>query len=257
MSNIKAAFDHGKAFIGFLTAGDPDYETSKACLLALAEGGADLIEVGIPFSDPIAEGPVIQGADLRSLQSGTTTDSVFRLVEEVRESISCPMVFMTYLNVVFSYGYEHFFARCAEVGISGIIIPDMPLEEKEEVSCVASRYGVDTVSLVAPTSRERIRLIASQAEGFIYVVSSLGVTGVRDKIVTDLSGMLSEIRSVTDLPAAIGFGISTPEQARQMAEYADGVIVGSAMVRMVEQYKKDAPQHIYDYVKKMKSALRD
>ncbi len=255
MSNIASAFQNGKAYVGFLTGCDPDYETSKQCMLALAEGGADLIEVGIPFSDPIAEGPVIQEADLRALKSGATTDTVFRLVDELKDSIHCPMVFMTYLNVVFSYGYERFFSRCAEVGIQGIIIPDMPFEEKGEVESVASRYGIDTISLIAPTSEERIRLIASKAQGFLYVVSSLGVTGVRKEIVSDLGGIMEQVRSVTDLPAAIGFGINTPEQAKEISSYADGIIVGSAMVRMVEQYGADAPAHIRDYVREMKAAM--
>ena len=255
MSNIYKAFENKKAFIAFLTAGDPDFETSVECFKAVARAGADLIEVGIPFSDPIAEGPVIQEADLRALEAGMTTDKVFELVREVRKETDVPMVFMSYINPIYHYGAERFFEKAAEVGIDGAIIPDMPYEEKDELTGAAKKFGLDIISMIAPTSEERIKMIAKEAEGFIYVVSSLGVTGVRSEINTDLGSMMKLVREVTDVPAAIGFGISTPEQAKKMAGYADGAIVGSAMVRIVAAEGKNAPEKLYEYVKSMKEAL--
>ena len=255
MSNIYKAFENKKAFIAFLTAGDPDFETSVECFKAVARAGADLIEVGIPFSDPIAEGPVIQEADLRALDSGMTTDKVFELVKEVRKETDVPMVFMSYINPIYHYGAEKFFEKAAEVGIDGAIIPDMPYEEKDELAGAAKKFGLDIISMIAPTSEERIKMIAKEAERFIYVVSSPGVTGVRSEINTDLGSMMNLVREVTDVPAAIGFGISTPEQARKMAGYADGAIVGSAMVRIVAAEGKNAPLKLYEYVKSMKEAL--
>lgn len=255
MSNIAQAFDHGKAFIPFITCGDPDLETTAAAVRAAVENGADLIELGIPFSDPTAEGPVIQGANLRALQGGVTTDQIFGLVRDLRRDVTVPLVFMTYANVVFSYGTERFFSACGEAGIDGLILPDLPFEEKDEFLPFCRQFGVQLISLVAPTSENRIAMIAREAEGFLYVVSSLGVTGTRSEINTDLSSMLEVVRQNTSIPAAIGFGISTPEQAKTMAEIADGVIVGSAIIKLLEQHGKDAPQHISAYVKSMKDAI--
>ena len=256
MSNIASAFDHGKAFIAFLTCGDPDLETTAAAVRAAVRGGADLIELGIPFSDPTAEGPVIQEANLRALTAGTTTDKIFNLVSELRKDVTVPMVFMTYANVVFSYGAEKFISTCAEVGIDGLILPDIPFEEKEEFLPICSQYDVALISLIAPTSANRIGMIAKEAEGFIYLVSSLGVTGERSEIKTDLRSIVELIRANTDVPCAIGFGISTPEQAKQMASLSDGAIVGSAIVRLLEKHGKDAPKYIGEYVKSMKDAIR-
>ena len=253
---IADAFKNGKAFIPFITAGDPSLEKTKEFVLAMEKAGADLVEIGIPFSDPIAEGVVIQETDLRSLEAGTTTDGVFEMVAELRKETDMPLVFMTYLNIVFYYGYEKFFSNCEKVGISGIIIPDMPYEEKGECEAIAAGHGVELVSMVAPTSEERIRMIASGAHGFLYVVSSMGVTGVRAEIRTDLASMLKAIRQATDLPAAIGFGINTPEQAKKMSEIADGVIVGSAIVKLVAKYGENATPYIAGYVKSMKDAIR-
>ena len=255
MSRIKEAFAKGKAFIPFLTCGDPDLETAAKLVRAMAENGADLIELGIPFSDPTAEGPVIQGANLRALSGGVTTDKIFAMVEELRKDVSVPMVFMTYANVVFSYGSERFLEACARVGIDGLILPDVPFEEKEEFDGVCKQYGLDLVSLVAPTSKERIAQIAREASGFIYVVSSLGVTGVRKEITTDIGAMVQEIKANTDLHCAVGFGISTPEQARKMAACSDGVIIGSAIVRLVAQYGRDAAVPVAEYVRSIKQAI--
>lgn len=256
MSNIRQAFENGKAFIPFITCGDPDLETTKAAVLEAVENGADLIELGIPFSDPTAEGPVIQGANLRALTGGVTTDKIFAFVEELRESVTIPLVFMTYANVVFSYGAERFLSTCRRIGIDGIILPDLPFEEKEEFLPICRKYGVDLISLIAPTSANRIAMIAREAEGFIYVVSSLGVTGARAEIQTDLTSIVAAIRENTSVPCAIGFGISTPEQAKKMADIADGAIVGSAIIKFLEKYGKDAPHFIGEYVKSMKDAIR-
>ena len=255
MSNIRKAFENGKAFIPFITCGDPDLGTTAAVVRAAAENGADLIELGIPFSDPTAEGPVIQAANLRALTGGVTTDKIFSLVRELRRDVKIPMVFMTYANVIFSYGAEAFLSVCKEIQIDGLILPDLPFEEKEEFLSLCRKYGVDLISLIAPTSKNRIAMIAKEAEGFLYIVSSLGVTGARSEIQTDLASIVEVVRQNTDIPCAIGFGISTPEQAGRMASLADGVIVGSAIVKRLEQYGKDAPEHIGRYVKSMKNAL--
>lgn len=255
MSNIRKAFENGKAFIPFITCGDPDLETTYKSVMAAIENGADLIELGIPFSDPTAEGPVIQGANLRALSGGVTTDKIFDLVKRLRGETDIPMVFMTYANVVFSYGSEKFISICSDIGIDGLIIPDLPYEEKDEFLPYCKKYGVDLISLIAPTSGDRVAMIAKEAEGFIYVVSSLGVTGTRSSIETDLSSIVDIIRKNTDIPCAIGFGISTPAQAHDMAALADGAIVGSAIIKLLEQYGKDAPEYIGAYVKSMKEAL--
>ena len=255
MSNIRKAFENGKAFIPFITCGDPDLETTAAVVRAAAANGADLIELGIPFSDPTAEGPVIQGANLRALNGGVTTDKIFDLVRDLRRDVEVPMVFMTYANVVFSYGSERFISTCREIGIDGLILPDVPYEEKEEFLPICRRYGVDLISLIAPTSEDRIAMIAREAEGFLYIVSSLGVTGVRSEIRTDLGAIVETVRQNTDIPCAIGFGISTPEQAAKMAGISDGAIVGSAIVRLIGEHGKDAPEYVGEYVKRMKEAL--
>ena len=255
MSNIYKAFENKKAFIAFLTAGDPDFETSVRNFKAVAEAGADLIEIGIPFSDPIAEGPVIQEADIRALEAGMTTDKIFELLKEVRKDVDIPIVFMTYANPVFHYGADRFFKNASEAGADGIIIPDCTFEERHEFDEVAAKYGMDFISMIAPTSEDRIKEIASQAKGFIYVVSSLGVTGVRSEIKTDLESIVKLIKEATDTPAAIGFGISTPEQAAKMSKVADGVIVGSAMVRIVASEGVNAPEKLAEYVREMKAGM--
>ena len=255
MSRISKAFENKKAFIAFLTAGDPDYETSLANFRAVIDAGADLIEVGIPFSDPIAEGPVIQEADIRSLSAGMTTDKVFELVKTLRKDHDIPIVFMTYANPVYHYGADRFFENAADAGADGIIIPDCPFEERGEFEKTAADHGIDLISMIAPTSDDRIKTIAAGAKGFIYVVSSLGVTGVRSEINTDLGSILGLIREATDTPAAIGFGISRPDQAEKMSKLADGVIVGSAMVRIVAEHGKNAPEKLAEYVRSMKAVM--
>ena len=256
MSRIAEAFQHEKAFIPFMTCGDPDLETTAKAVRAAAAAGADLIELGIPFSDPTAEGPVIQEANLRALTGGVTTDKIFDLVRGLPTDVTVPMVFMTYANVIFSYGAERFIKTCAEIGIDGLILPDLPYEEKEEFLPQCRQYGVDLISFVAPTSDDRIEMIAREAEGFLYIVSSLGVTGTRSEITTDLASIVKTVRRSTDIPCAIGFGISTPEQARKMAAIADGAIVGSAIVKLFARYGREAPERVGEYVKTMKDAIR-
>ena len=255
MNRIHEAFEKGKAFIPFLTCGDPDLATTAAAVRAAVANGADLVELGIPFSDPTAEGPVIQAANVRALAGGITTDGIFAMVRELRRDIRVPLVFMTYANVVYSYGSERFLAACRDIGVDGLILPDIPLEERQEFLPLCRRYEVKLISMIAPTSEQRIADIAKDAEGFLYIVSSLGVTGVRQEIRTDLAAILRVVRRHTSLPCAIGFGISTPEQAGKMSELADGVIVGSAIVKLLEQYGDAAPEHIGKYIGTMKAAM--
>lgn len=256
MTKIADAFAAGKAFIPFLTCGDPDLETTEKLIGAMAEAGADLIELGIPFSDPTAEGPVIQEANLRALSAGTTTDKIFDMVRRVRKTVSIPMVFMTYANVIFSYGADRFLQTAAEIGMNGIIVPDVPFEEKQEFEPLCQKYGLAQISMIAPTSHDRIRAIAEQANGFLYCVSSLGVTGTRSSITTDIGAMVQLVKEVKDIPCAVGFGISTPEQAESMCRQADGAIVGSAIVKLIAQYGGDSVQPVADYVRSMKNACR-
>lgn len=255
MSNIQRAFENGKAFIPFLTCGDPSLEVTEQIVYAMERAGADLIELGIPFSDPTAEGPVIQEANIRALKGGVTTDKVFDMVRTLRKTVKIPMVFMTYANVIFSYGSESFIKKCGEIGIDGLILPDIPFEEKDEFEKICKENHVDLISMIAPTSHERISMIAKEAEGFIYCVSSLGVTGMRNTINTDIKSMVDLVKREKKIPCAVGFGISTPEQARNMAQCADGVIVGSAIVKLCAQYGADCTAHIEEYIRSMKEAI--
>ena len=255
MNRIENAFKNKKAFIGFLTAGDPTFDASFENIMAMIKAGADLVEIGIPFSDPIAEGPVIQGANVRALKNGMTTDRAFELAAKIRAQSDIPLVFMTYVNPVYKYGYDKFFARCAQIGVDGLICPDLPFEEKNEADGAAKAHGIALISMIAPTSEQRIKSIAESASGFLYIVSSMGVTGVRSEIKTDLGSIMESVRKYAKIPAAIGFGVSTPEQAKKMSEIADGVIVGSAIVRLVEKFGVKAPEEIYRFVKAMKDAI--
>ncbi|MCR5397155.1 MAG: tryptophan synthase subunit alpha [Lachnospiraceae bacterium] len=253
--SIKEAFLNKKAFIPFITCGDPSLEVTEQLVYAMEEAGASFIELGIPFSDPTAEGPVIQEANIRALSGGVTTDKVFEMVANIRKNSQIPLVFMTYANVVFSYGVDKFMKKSKEVGMNGLILPDVPFEEKEEFASVAREYGLEFISLIAPTSHERIKMIAKEADGFVYCVSSLGVTGVRSEITTDIGAMVSLVKEAKEIPAAVGFGISTPEQAKKMAEKADGVIVGSAIVKLCGKYKKDCVPYVKEYVISMVEAI--
>lgn len=255
MSKIHEAFEHGKAFIAFVTGGDPDLDTTKKIIKEMETAGADLIEIGIPFSDPIAEGPVIQEANERALANGCTTDKLFDALKDIKDEVTVPLVFLTYINPIYAYGVEKFLDRCNECGIQGLIIPDLPYEEKDEISDECKNHDVDIISLIAPTSHDRIKMIAKEATGFIYCVSSLGVTGVRSDINTDLGEMVKLVRETTNIPCAFGFGIATPEQAEYVAKYSDGAIVGSAIVKIVAKYGKDCLPFINEYVKNMKEAV--
>ncbi|OPZ93567.1 MAG: Tryptophan synthase alpha chain [Firmicutes bacterium ADurb.Bin419] len=256
MNKLKQAFNHGKAFIPFITAGDPSLEITEQLIIKVAEAGADLIEIGIPFSDPVAEGPVIQEADNRALVAGTTTDKIFDMMKKVRKVCNIPIAFMTYANPIFTYGTEKFMKNCQETGVDAVIVPDIPYEEREELVPFCSKYDVTFISMIAPTSNERIKMIAREAEGFLYCVSSMGVTGVRKEVGSNASEMIKLAKEVKDIPCAIGFGISTPEQAAAMSEISDGVIVGSAIVKIVAQYGVECVPHVVEYVKDMKNAMR-
>lgn len=255
MNRIKSAFENKKAFIAFVTGGDPDLETTEALIPQMAEAGADLIEIGIPFSDPIAEGIIIQEADVRALKAQTTTDKLFEMVKRVRAKVEVPLVFMTYMNPVYTYGTEKFMKKCAECGIDGVIIPDVPFEERGEVKDICESQGVELISMIVPASKERINMIAREAKGFLYCMSSLGVTGVRSKITTNIKEMVEQVKEVSDIPCAIGFGISTPIQAKEMAAVSDGAIVGSAIVKIIAQYGKNCIKPVCAYIKEMKAAV--
>jgi len=255
MTRVQQAFANGKAFIPFITAGDPTMEITEQLVIKMAEEGADLIELGIPFSDPVAEGIVIQRADERALAGGTTTDKIFEMVRRVRKVCGIPLAFMTYVNPIFTYGVDRFMKNCQEIGIDALIVPDLPFEEKEELLPSCLEYNIELISLIAPTSHDRIRMIAREAQGFVYCVSSMGVTGVRQEISTDIGEMIKLVKEVKDIPCAIGFGISSPEQAAKMARLADGVIVGSAIVKIVEQYGINCVPYVAEYVREMKKAV--
>ena len=255
MSRIKKAFENRKAFIGFITAGDPSLDKTEEFVLEMERAGASLVELGIPFSDPIAEGPVIQDANIRALSAGCTTDKIFDMVKSLRTKTDIPLVFMGYVNTLYKYGYEKFFKKCQEIGIDGVILPDIPFEEKGEVKQVADQYGIDVISLIAPTSEKRIQMIAKEAEGFIYVVSSMGVTGMRSEIKTDIESIVANIKSVTDVPVAVGFGINTREQVEKYTSIADGAIVGSAIVKIIETHGENASKYIYDYISEINSTV--
>lgn len=254
MNRIEKVFQNNKAFIPFITAGDPTLSITKELVLCMEEAGADLIELGIPFSDPVAEGPVIQAADDRALANGATTDKIFMMLEELRKESSIPVAFMTYINPIYTYGVERFMEQCRKVQVDGIIVPDMPYEEKEEIKPYCDQYGITLISMITPTSMERIKMIAKEAEGFLYCVSSLGVTGVRSNLGTGIAAMIAQAKESKNIPCAIGFGISTPEQAKAMASLADGVIVGSAIVKIVGEYGEACVPYVRDYVRRMKEA---
>lgn len=255
-NGIKRAFDNKKAFIAFITGGDPNIEITRRLIPEMERAGADLIEIGIPFSDPVAEGIVIQNANERSLKAGTTTDLIFDMVKRIRNQVSVPLVFLTYVNPIFTYGVEEFFTRCEECGVEGVIVPDLPFEEKEEIKSYSSAHGVDIISLIAPTSDERIQMIAKESEGFVYLVSSMGVTGVRSSFQTDIKSIVGKIKDNTDTPCAVGFGISTPAQVKEMTDIADGAIVGSAIVKIIEQHGENCIEPVCSYVEEMKSACK-
>lgn len=244
-----------KALITFITAGDPDLEATERAVFEMFDNGADIIELGVPFSDPVAEGVTIQKSSLRSLKNGTNLTKIFETVKRIREKTEKPLILMMYINTIFVYGTDRFFADCKQYGIDGVIVPDMPFEERDEVQEYAEKYGVLNINLVAPTSRNRIEKIASESKGFLYCVSSTGVTGVRSGYTTDFDDFFGTIRKYAKCPCAVGFGISGPEQAKKMSGYCDGVIVGSAIVRIFEEKGADAPKAAGEFVKSLKEAI--
>ncbi|MBW1606294.1 tryptophan synthase subunit alpha [Lactobacillus sp. Sy-1] len=256
MSKLSDAFTGRHKLVGFVTANDPDMATTVNNVVALAEGGADVVEIGVPFSDPIADGPVIQRADLRALRDfDLPMKAIFDAVAEIRTKTAVPLVFLTYLNIVLQYGYDEFCRDCKKYGVDGLIIPDLPYEEKGELTPYTTKYEIDLVPLITLNSGDRIKPIAKDASGFVYLVSSLGVTGERDHFSDQLSSIVKQIKADTTVPVAIGFGVHEPEQARQLAEFADGVIIGSAFVKIVEKYKTDAPKYLKQFANEVKSAM--
>jgi len=256
MNRLNQVFANGKAFIPFITAGDPSIEITEQLVLQMAEAGADLIELGIPFSDPVAEGQVIQDANIRALSNGVTVDKIFDMLKRIRKTCNVPIAFMTYANPIFAYNSDRFLRNCLEAGVDALIVPDLPFEEKGELMPFCLKYGIILISLIAPTSSNRIHMIAREAQGFVYCVSSMGVTGIRQNIGDDVREMVRLVKEVKDIPCAVGFGISTPKQASRMAEFSDGVIVGSAIVKIVEQYGYQCVPHVVEYVRKMKNAVQ-
>jgi len=256
LNQIDSVFQNKKAFIPFITAGDPCLEVTKQLVFAMEEAGADLIELGIPFSDPVAEGVVIQKADERALKAGTTTDKIFDMVKEIRKQSNIPLTFMTYVNPIFVFGVEKFARLCRECQVQAVIVPDIPFEEKEELAPYFEKEGIHFISLIAPTSNDRIQMIAKEANGFLYCVSSLGVTGVRTEIHTNIKEMIRLVKEVNEIPCAIGFGISTPEQAKEMCSISDGIIVGSAIVKIIEKFGENCIHPVKEYISKMKEAIQ-
>lgn len=244
-----------KALITFITAGDPDFETTEKTALEMFENGADIIELGVPFSDPIAEGLTIQSSSLRSLKNGTNLDDIFTMVDHIRQKTDKPLILMMYLNTIYVYGTEKFFALCEEKGIDGVIVPDMPYEERDEILPYAKKYGVHNINLVSPASHDRIKEIAADSEGFLYCVSSNGVTGVRSDFKTDFDTFFDLIKENASCPYCVGFGISSPEQAKKMSSYCDGVIVGSAIVKIMEEKGRDCVKAVGEFSKSLKLAM--
>lgn len=257
MSNTAKAFGKGKAFIPFVTAGDPELDVTKDVIVAMAKAGADLVEIGIPFSDPVAEGLVVQAADERSLKAGTTTDKIFDMVAQLRKETDVPLAFVTYINPIFVYGVDKFCQRCAEIKIDALVVPDVPFEEKAEIAPYCKKYGIDLISFVAPTRSERIKAIASEAEGFVYCVPEMGITAPRKNIVSGTSEMVSLVKEVSTAPTAIAVEFLTPQQAKEVSLLADGIIVASEVVKLCEKYGKDCIPYVYDYVKDIKNAIVD
>lgn len=262
MSRLAARFtalkaDHAKALIAFVTAGDPDLATTEEIILLLEHSGADVIELGVPFSDPMADGPTIQRSSERALCSGTTLHSILELVKSVRSRTEIPIILMGYLNPVHAYGYFSFCQDAAEAGIDGLLLVDMPPEESSELLIPARHYGLDVIFLLTPTSdSERIAAVERLGSGFVYYVTVTGVTGARTSVSTSLAQELARVRQKISLPVMAGFGISTPGQAAQVGKLADGIVVGSAIVKLFEQYSgAELKQHLGSYVASLKQAL--
>jgi len=256
LSRITSVFDQGhKALIPYITVGYPDIEATLKVVSLLASNGADIIELGIPFSDPVADGITIQRASFHALQSGVTPKVCLKIAKELSQKTEIPLIFMTYFNPIFSYGLEEFCAACASSGVSGLIIPDLPLEEGSELEAITQRQGLDLIYLLAPTStQERAKLVAKRSRGFIYLVSVTGVTGARDRLAADLETFVTRVRRVATQPLCVGFGISTAEQAKRVARIADGVIVGSRLIQFMEA-EDNFMSPVKSFVKGLRQAL--
>jgi len=261
MNRIAATFNklkeqNKKAFISFVTAGDPTLKDTYELILLMEKNGVDIIEIGVPFSDPMAEGPVIQRANIRALKNDINVDKIFEMVSKLREITQIPIIYLLYYNSILSYGSKVFFERCANSGVDGLIIPDLPYEEKEELTDISKETGVNLISMVSPTSKDRIKTICKEAEGFVYCVSSLGVTGTRSEFKTDFDSFIGEVKASTKMPAAIGFGISNAKQASELKKYADGIIIGSAIVRLMEEnLEGDYKGKVGEFVSSVRQAL--
>lgn len=256
---LEALRDRGQcALIPFITAGDPDLQTTAAALEILDRNGADLIELGVPYSDPLADGPVIQAAATRALQRGVQLDHVLEMIQRLRPTLRAPIILFTYYNPILNRGVEQFLKQLAAVGVQGLVVPDLPLEEVEGLLNIAQTVGVEVILLVAPTTpKSRIEAIATQAQGFIYLVSVTGVTGMRTQVENRVQDLLTELRGVTDKPIGVGFGISQPGQARQVMEWgADAVIVGSAFVkRLADGSPQQGLEAIESFCRSLKAAI--
>ena len=246
-----------KAFIPFVTAGDPDLDTTLELVLALEKAGADIIEIGIPYSDPMADGPVIQASSARALSSGTKISSIMNKVKEIRVKTQIPLIYLLYYNSIFKYDSIKFFEECKEVGIDGLIIPDLPLEERAEVIEIADKYDICIIPLVAPTSKGRIKAITNLGKGFVYCVSVNGVTGTRQKLNTDIKEYMDLISSYTNMPKALGFGISNAKMAKDYAPYCQAIIVGSAIIKLVAEggSQKDITKRVYNFAVEIRNAI--
>jgi tryptophan synthase alpha chain len=264
MSRIRQTFEHlqkthERALIPYVTAGDPDLEMTKRLVREMVRRGGDIIEIGVPFSDPLADGPIIQRASQRALQGGTTLRKILQTVSELRHEVDVPLVLMTYYNPVFRYGEEAFVADALDAGVDGIIVPDLPPEEGQSIIELTTDTPLEMIFLAAPTSTSaRLALISEASRGFIYYVSRLGTTGVRDHLADDLRIMLEKVRASTLKPIAVGVGVSTPEHVRLVAELADGVVVGSAILKLIEDLedRADRLEHVGDFVAVLKAATR-
>ena len=255
MNKMENAFKDKKALIGFVTAGDPSLDVTEQVIYKMVQGGCDIIEIEIPFSDPVAEGPVIQSANVRAIGNGTTTDKVFTLAKKVSCKVDVPIVFMAYLNVLFKYGYDKFLEKAKHCGVSGVVIPDLPYEEKAELETVADQYGITVLSFVAPATEERIKTIAAEANGFINAMSTMGYRSKDSMVVSSSAEIVKCVKAVTDVPVVIAVGVEAAKDTKEYIAYADGVVLNSTIIELIERHGENAPEAVYDYIKSIKQVL--
>lgn len=247
-----------KAMIPFIMAGDPDINVTNDLVLAMEEAGADIIELGIPYSDPLADGVIIQESSTRALKKGIKISIIMKAVEDIRKKSNIPLIYLAYYNSIFKYGIEKFIKESSKVGIDGIIIPDLPIEERDDILKISDKYGVYLIPLVAPTSKERIKKIVESGKGFVYCVSTKGVTGIRDDIDTNIEEYMNMVSKYTKLPKALGFGISSAEMAKKYKLYCEGIIVGSAIVKKIidSNNKEETIKNVNDIISQIKNVLK-